>query len=379
VSDTGIGVKPENQESIFESFSQEDGSTARKYGGTGLGLAISRQIIGLMGGKIGIESEPGRGSTFWFTVRFEKDAGFEPDTGSTTMRLKIAQPVGLLAEDPEQVSLKILLAEDNVENQVVAQRMLKRLGCDVEIAANGYEAVDAFRNNSYDVVVMDCQMPLMDGFEGSRIIRAWEAENECERTPIIALTANALKGDRERCLAAGMDDYLSKPVSIRKLAAMLSTFAGLQTRLKDETEAKTEDSIEQPSVEKSARKVPPVDWHAFDEITEMQEMTATDLADELIQMYCQSSADWLEKLARAFENEDAGGISEAAHGLQSGSGLVGAATLVRLCRALEGLARQRDLSHAPQLHEKIIAEHGRVIDILRNTPVAERQIPATEA
>ncbi|MGI9341532.1 MAG: ATP-binding protein [Gammaproteobacteria bacterium] len=388
VIDTGIGVKPENQASIFESFSQEDGSTARKYGGTGLGLAISKQIIELMKGEIGIDSEPGTGSTFWFTVRLAKNPDFNPEMYST-MTLQIADVAGASNGVTQGMGLRILLAEDNAENQVVAKRMLARLGCEVEIAANGYEAVDAYRNGRFDLVVMDCQMPLMDGFEGSRIIRALEAEEGRKRTPIVALTANALKGDRERCIGAGMDDYLSKPVSLRRLAEVLATYSGRKPASPPAVVARAEnpaepsaDGAEGSGAEGPGAKGPgakPVDWSAFDELDEMQDATTTDLAGEMIGLFYESSGEWLEKLADAFRKRDAEAIRFAAHGLQSGSGIIGAKRLVQMCRALERVARDEELSKAPRLHQQILAEHRLVVETLRDTPASKRRISVPEA
>ncbi|MBC8120873.1 MAG: PAS domain S-box protein [Gemmatimonadaceae bacterium] len=211
VIDTGIGISAEVQARLFQSFSQADSSTTRKYGGTGLGLAISKRLVELMGGQIGVESEPGAGSTFWFTVRLEQWLQNTQDTPVVTPvePLRVKSPV----------HARILVAEDNPVNQVVTVRQLEKLGYSVDIATNGLEALNALAHRRYGLVLMDCQMPEMDGFTATVEVR--RREGKTHHTPIIAMTANAMRGDRERCLAVGMDDYLPKPVRKEDLARIL--------------------------------------------------------------------------------------------------------------------------------------------------------------
>ncbi|MDP9387632.1 MAG: response regulator [Actinomycetota bacterium] len=348
VRDTGIGIPPDRQESLFDPFSQADASTTRRYGGTGLGLAICKQLVTLMGGQIGVESAPGRGSTFWFTVPYERarrddDGGAAPDLGGhrvlvvddnatsrdalvallaesgaraesaedgqralamlldaaardpfdvalvdalmpemdgvALVRALAARPelaalkTVMLAPGPERANLRaqvgdavtacltkpvrrallrdtiaalgedrppdrepdtaagagparspapvVLVVEDNPLNQQVAVRMLERLGCVARVACNGVEGLDALRRSRYDLVLMDCQMPVMDGYVATAELRAAEHDR---RTPVVALTAGAMDGDEERCLAAGMDTYLSKPVTLERLRETLARF-----------------------------------------------------------------------------------------------------------------------------------------------------------
>jgi PAS domain S-box-containing protein len=194
VSDSGIGISPESQSIVFQPFTQVDGSSTRRHGGTGLGLAICKQIIELMGGDIGVESELEKGSTFWFQVRLETQP--------------VAAPVAPAISPSRRAD--ILVAEDNVINQRVATALIERRGYRADVVSNGQEALDALLRQSYALVLMDCQMPVMDGFEATREFR--KRESQARRTPVIAMTAHAMSGDRERCIAAGMDDYLSKPV-----------------------------------------------------------------------------------------------------------------------------------------------------------------------
>jgi CheY-like chemotaxis protein len=215
VSDSGIGIPADRLPDLFTPFTQADGSTTRKYGGTGLGLAISRQLAQMMGGNIGAESVEGVGSTFWFTARFEKTA-----SGVQSAAVANLKSVGSVQFPPGKV--RILLAEDNLVNQKVALAMLRKLGCRTDVVANGRDAVKALKNSSYDLLLMDCQMPVMDGFEATRIIREKEAEMKSKAMPIIALTASAMQADRERCLQAGMSDFIAKPVQPKELAEMLA-------------------------------------------------------------------------------------------------------------------------------------------------------------
>jgi PAS domain S-box-containing protein len=224
VHDTGIGMPPDQQSRLFESFTQGDGSSTRRHGGTGLGLAISKQLVELLGGEIGVASEPGQGSRFWFTASFGKGVSTEIPAPNPAMvqnpstRTMVKGPIAppARAQKPVVVAshLRVLLAEDNEINQRITLRLLEKLGVPADAVVNGREAVQALEKRKYDLVLMDCQMPDMDGFEATAIVRSREVGTH---TPICALTANAMEGDRERCLAAGMDDYISKPVGLEKL------------------------------------------------------------------------------------------------------------------------------------------------------------------
>jgi CheY-like chemotaxis protein len=238
VADTGIGIASEAQGRLFQPFSQADTSTTRRYGGTGLGLAICRLLTEAMGGAIGVESEPGRGSTFWFTVAVKGGAEASASLGTISPPMEAlggdhvppaavarARPAGSTAAGTAR-SLCILVAEDNAVNQRVAVRMLEKAGHQVDLVDNGREAVEALGRKPYDLVLMDCLMPQMDGFEATRAIRAAEL-GTVRHVPIVALTANAMQRDREECLAAGMDDYLTKPFTKQALTAALERWTEL--------------------------------------------------------------------------------------------------------------------------------------------------------
>jgi len=205
VRDTGIGLSAEGKGRLFRNFGQADSSTTRKYGGTGLGLVISKRLAEIMGGTMNAESEgPGKGSTFSFTIRAP---------AVITAALQAAKSPAGMAIDPQMAQhhpLRILLVEDNLVNQKLALRLLQRMGYRADVAGNGIEAIESVDRQTYDVLLMDVQMPEMDGLEATRRITAKHPRGQ--RPRIVAMTANAMQGDREECLAAGMDDYVTKPI-----------------------------------------------------------------------------------------------------------------------------------------------------------------------
>jgi signal transduction histidine kinase/CheY-like chemotaxis protein len=211
VSDTGIGIAQQAQATLFNAFTQADGSTTRKYGGTGLGLAIVSQLVDMMGGTLGLESVEGEGSSFWFSASFERSRLLPESADKSSSEQGMPLP-----------NAKILLVEDNEINQMVAQKMLEKVGLKAVLANDGVEALKILNDQSFDLVLMDCQMPEMDGFDATREIRRLELQSlKDERLPIVAMTANVMSGDKERCLEVGMDDYIGKPVQRDKLEAVL--------------------------------------------------------------------------------------------------------------------------------------------------------------
>ncbi len=217
VRDTGIGIHADKQVLLFEKFSQVDASTTRHYGGSGLGLAISKQLVGLMNGEIGVASVVGHGAEFWFTACFATALQSTP-IAPPPPEFPPAPPPPIRGHWP---FLRVLLAEDNLINQKVAAGFLRNMGLPVDVVVDGRKAVDAIATTAYDLVLMDMQMPGMDGLDATRLIRAAHTGANHPRLPIIAMTANAMQKDREKCLEAGMDDYLVKPVTPESLAHML--------------------------------------------------------------------------------------------------------------------------------------------------------------
>lgn len=477
VSDTGIGITPEHRERLFESFSQADTSTTRRHGGTGLGLAISAQLVGLMGGEIGVESKPGAGSTFWFTVPLEeqpktaqqypaprenlrglkvlvadpnstnrsilqKQLGSwdmstgEAENGSGTLEelraaaangesydlvvldtqlpemegMKLAQGIkndptlypthlvlvtsmgqrgdaeaaretgieayltkpirqselydtltivmGFEEYDPESDGrfvtrhtvrelkagdrTRLLLAEDNEVNQKVAVRKLEKLGYRVDVADNGVEALNALERCPYAAVLMDCQMPELDGYAAASEIRRRENEEGSEHhTPIIAMTANALQGDREKALEAGMNDYVSKPVASDVLDETLKRWVSQVSpeapgpRANGSADSRNGEAVLDPAVLEGLR--------------ELQQDGEPDILEELFGMFLEDAETQISKLEEAVGSGDPSTVLRAAHTLKGSNGNIGAHGVSRVCAGLEEAERSENLDKAKGL------------------------------
>ena len=210
IQDTGIGISPEAQAKLFEKFSQADQTVTRRYGGTGLGLSICKNLIHIMDGEIGLNSEVNEGTTFWFTAEFKIGDTKSVKTDQTHNDLPQAKLHG-----------RVLVAEDNATNQLIALKLLAIVGCHADVVGNGLEAINAFKSFPYDLILMDCQMPELDGFDATKAIREIEKQQNKSPIPIIALTASAMSADKEICLQIGMTDYLTKPVNFHRLWSTL--------------------------------------------------------------------------------------------------------------------------------------------------------------
>ena len=484
VLDTGIGITPDVQAKIFDPFSQADGSTTRKYGGTGLGLAISRRLVELMGGEMGIESEPGKGSTFWFTVPMTRRTGEAraatlPLEGLTGKRVLIvddnvtnreilhnqviawgmlngtatsgrqalemlraaadkgdAYDIALLdwhmpemdgielaqrlRDDPRIPEMdlvmlssaafdeessraadvgirrylikpvrqselydcllnifgaplvktqgkpeggptatfdaRILLAEDNAVNQAVALSMLELMGCRVDVVENGRKAVNKVSGKRYDMVLMDCHMPDMDGFEATGEIRRREGiEGGNVHIPIIALTANVEKGVEEECKTAGMDGYLSKPFTQDQLHQILSQWldqnkepavlkaVGQSTAPDEGEKTKKPLMLEQRVLEQKA----------LDKIRALQRPGSPNILDKIINLYLKNSQDLMQSIIESIDRDDSPSLQEAAHSLKSSSANLGAFKMAALCKELEYMGREGEACSAASLLDSI--------------------------
>lgn len=316
VTDSGIGISPEDQHTIFDSFSQVDGSYTRRFGGTGLGLAISRQLVELLGGEIGVRSAKGEGSEFSFTVR---------------LGLAAQQPVReeTPATSPERIdySRKILLVEDNYVNMQVSIGILNKLGYDhVDMAANGAEALRALSHQSYDLVLMDLSMPELDGFETTRSLRSSSSYILNRGIPVIALTAHAMRGDRERCLAAGMNGYLSKPLEPPALKRVLAeVWAG------ERAAGAMADAVVEPDSETGEESGRVLDYLALVD----RLMGDTVLAEDILGEVRKQLPLHLAELQRLVELGDSGKAGRQAHKIKGAVSNVGATALVRLLETME--------------------------------------------
>ena len=501
VKDTGIGIPAEVRNTIFDSFAQADGSTTRKYGGTGLGLAIAGQLTELMAGEIGVESQVGFGSTFWFTVKLGQskaivktpsckgisglkalivddnatnreilryqlkswDIEMDVVEGASTALSKLRQAVkddqpydfalvdvqmpetdgfelakmikadnsirdihllilssvyqGDLAESWKSIgidkyltkpvrksylynaiaevmgasfcpedrlpnkrdqlgqdchfSAQILVAEDYPANQMVVERILKTMGCQVDMVDNGQQAIDAMALKTFDIVFMDCQMPVLDGYEAAGAIRTIESDSQKKlRTPIVALTANALSGDREKCLAAGMDDYLTKPFNRRQIHDMLRSWLP-ESLILTEGEA-----VETPGLSLLKQTEVPVSTET--EVLDpkfLRQLIGTDGEDDmefiaqLKDVFVHSGKDILQSLHQAIKNAEEETVRQLAHGFKSTSANVGASQLADLCKSMEQMGRENQLNQAPllleQMEDEYVRVHTALVDLLK--------------
>jgi signal transduction histidine kinase/DNA-binding response OmpR family regulator len=494
VEDTGIGIKAENHSRIFESFSQEDDSTTRRYGGTGLGLAICSQLLRLMGGQLEVRSKPGAGSTFFFTLELPceptTDAVLQParltnarilvvDDNATNREILAAQlgswgvevsaassgaqaldmlhrqaadPVDIVLLDMKMPGMDgltmaraarsipdlgdtaivmlsslattvdeaekrkaginawltkpirqtqlyavltkvlagkrsgqtgilkallpmdhecrvagrtVLLVEDNPVNQEVANAMLARLGAIVVIAWNGQAALNELQKQHFDIVLMDCHMPELDGYEATRRFREWESGDQRKRTPILALTANAMQGDKQKCLAAGMDAYLSKPFTADHLRTALDALLPPVEAAPEAPSAAAalpaHSPAAVPQATSSAKGVDgsALDSRALETIRQMHQPGTPDLLQKIISLYLDSSAQLMSALSGAIAAGDAAVISRAAHALRSGSANVGAMALAEVCRALETAGGSGNLPATAGLGQQLNHEYAR--------------------
>ncbi len=336
VTDTGIGIRPELCENIFSPFVQADGSTTRKFGGTGLGLAISRQLLELMGGRIGVESEEGKGSTFRFTAVVLQS----PPASA------LAEPDGAMAGNEKWQRKEsganrpwILVAEDNLAGQKIAVAILEKLGYYADAAANGAEAIQALRRREYAAVLMDCEMPGLDGYEATRLIRRQETGALDPAVPIIALTADAMPGDREKCLQAGMNDYLAKPIGMHKLSETLAAWTA--------------------SFHKGAavEPAPAATRTVFDEESLLHRLMGDrTIAHELIKNFVQDIPQRLTSLRSTVEQRNMEGARLHAHALKGAAANLSAVTLHRIAVEMQQASTANDMERSVELLPRLEAE-----------------------
>lgn len=354
VTDSGIGITAELRTRLFQSFSQGDSSTIRRNGGTGLGLAICKRLVGLMGGDIGVDSEPGKGSTFHFTIVAGMAAVTEPDEARDPSSLVQEQTLpgnGKVAVHP----LRILLAEDNSVNQRLALMMLSNMGYQVDLVANGAEAVRAAEDVDYDVILMDVHMPELDGLEATRQIRCqWSGGKQPH---IIAVTANALAEDRHACIGAGMDDYLAKPIREGELISALHRYLSLRANqeLAEPPEGDATERVETP-----AR----MDEDVLLRLTNLAGNNP-DFLTELIDLFLEDAPVLLASMDQAQQRDDAGAFRMAAHSLKSNCAALGSQRLAELLGELEFLSKRGALDGSGDLLDLANVEYQRLEESLR--------------
>lgn len=344
VNDTGIGIPPDQMSSLFKPFSQLDASMSRKYGGTGLGLVISQRLSELMGGSISVNSKEGKGSTFSFTIVAKKS---KIDHLDKSIQLANMTPSDSVIDNViNKDDVTILLAEDNITNQQVACYMLSKLGYAVEVVNNGLEALNIYKKSHFSLILMDVQMPEMDGLQATESIRAYEQENNLQRTPIIAMTAHAMKGDKEQCVAAGMDDYVSKPVNIDFLDKKIIQHISLCNE-NQIIESSTE--IKAPEPEKITVKTT-VDKNIFDKELLIERLFGDDpdidedFIDTILATFISDFPEKITLLSNAAKNKDAEIIKNVGHQIKGQTANLSAENLRSLAYKLENAGKEEDLA-----------------------------------
>ncbi|MET3999703.1 two-component system sensor histidine kinase/response regulator [Marinobacterium sp. MBR-109] len=333
VEDTGIGLSQTQQLKLFRSFEQADGSTTRKYGGSGLGLAISRRLAEMMGGKVGVVSHEGVGSTFWFVVELEA-ASVQPEikaSGRAETRKTRADARHHVRELKQQLEgARVLLVEDNDLNQEVAVALLEQVGIKVDIAANGAEALEALARKEYDLILMDMQMPVMDGLTATRRLRKQEQFREL---PILAMTASVLPGDRAACMEAGMNDYLSKPIEPDQL------WRCLQRWITSADQNSGINRVPDDTVQVDETVLPDID--GLDTVTGLTlALDDMDLYRRLLQSFVNGHRGFNDQLGTALQQDEAEQAIRLVHTLKGSAGQVGASTLAALAQDYEQQLRQ---------------------------------------
>jgi CheY-like chemotaxis protein len=323
VTDSGIGIAEDQQADLFQSFSQADASTTRKYGGTGLGLAISKQLVEMMGGEIGVESSSGEGSRFSFSVSFAIAKEPFGHVGSPQCEADMLQMDSLSA----LYGAYLLVAEDNEINQEVAEGLLARVGINIRVVKNGRQAVAALREETFDGVLMDMQMPVMDGLDATREIRK---DDHFGGIAIIAMTANAMQGDRERCLKAGMNDYIAKPINPDVLYSTLLKWVKFSARPQLADIVPTEESIRHEDMQ----TVPELDGLDVEEAL-IRMGGDSNLYRRILVRFHESQGDVIAKLRRSLADADRETVQYIAHTLKGAAGNVGAAQIRDMAAELE--------------------------------------------
>jgi CheY-like chemotaxis protein/HPt (histidine-containing phosphotransfer) domain-containing protein len=359
IRDTGIGIPEGQQERIFTAFGQADASTTRRFGGTGLGLSICKSLAEAMGGNIRVSSRPGKGSEFALTLPLARASGDWSAVPPQAARI----PDG---DDAGKPSLPVLVVEDQPVNRMVAQQMLERLGCRVQTAGSGLEAVEKASSRDYAAILMDCRMPGMDGYQAAAAIRALPGSRGA--VPIIAVTAEALDRDRQRCLDAGMDDFLSKPIRRPQLAAALRKWA-VTSKVRKPDGLRPAEGTADPGPFRKPAGADPVDKAQLAETAGMDGEIDPAMLGALAGAYLETAPETLASLDAAASRGDADVIVRLAHGFQGANAQIGAVSMAALCERLEASAFS-DGSESRKIVAELAREFARVEDELRRLVAA---------
>jgi|GEM_PF-1714490 len=354
ITDTGIGIREDKIDSIFDKFVQADSSITRKYSGTGLGLAITRQLVDLMKGRIGVRSKLGEGSTFWFRIPFKTTKVL---TGEKHRR-RAMRYSGTL--DPENA--RVLVAEDYVLNQMLVRKILEKFKLThYEIVGDGAQAVEKYRQQRWDIILMDCQMPEKSGYEATEEIRAFEQEEGRPRAKIVAMTANAMPGERDKCLSHGMDDYISKPIDIMVLKDILSQWV----RLNDAEEEAPSENFEVVEDTKGKLSSGVVSGKADLSVLAGFSGGDPDMEREFILMFQKQTEDMLEHMEKLLAEGKTDEWRAVAHKLKGGAGAIGADFLQEICERAQHL--EGDMQAFRDKQAKIVREYAQVKNFLKES------------
>ncbi len=366
IADTGIGIPAEKLESIFDPFTQADGSTTRSYGGTGLGLTISRQLAALMGGSMGVESVPGNGSTFWFTATLEKQTPVprSPHPPPEGNRIPSGGGGTSEADSLSGGGARLLLVEDEPTNRLVIATLLTKSGFLVDLADNGRQALTSLENNDYALVLMDCMMPVLNGYEATAAIRDQASAVRNHLIPVIALTAKAFKDDRALCLAAGMNDYLTKPIDLDDLLKMIRKWTSLrlrsETTLRDHPSTSLRDHAQGPPIRETTVEVEAKTYVYPLEIFNRDEFLQRNLGDlelsrEVAIIFRESAPNYGESLRGALAANDTPGLRQAAHKLKGAAANLSLSSLSEIAGRMEAGSDdpEKTAQLLPELEQKL--------------------------
>lgn len=359
VIDTGIGIEKENAEKLFTAFTQADPSTYRKYGGSGLGLTICKMLVDLMGGKIGVESTVGKGSTFYFSFLARVADSVEVYNAGKEALDEAVKPLSIPEHDvlSEDRPLKILLAEDNDINRLLAGKLFERLGYTIDAVTNGMEAFDAVKKETYDLVFMDVQMPVLDGLEAAQKIRADVPDTH--QPIIIAMTAFAGDDDKELCAQAGMDDYVSKPISMDDLEKMILKWSKVNKKQTFENNMKRKTELKEEEMRL-------INQEAIQRLMEIGKQTDPGFLQQVLDMFIKQAPLDIENIRNGFERGDFALMWKTAHKLKGTCLNIGAQRLAETCKEIEKKGRNLENAGLMGLCMQLESEYSATIEELKN-------------